>query len=128
MKMVLALLFLLVIYGTSIAQSNENYRSRNHKLNRNYLKHINTKTQQVAVYNSKKINPDENQLKKNHRSVNSSKAKKLGTESNKQTIQEDAIQDYRNQESTKRNSNKKKGRRVFNYVTLVLALSLFMVH
>lgn len=128
MKTVLTLLFLLVIYGTSIAQSNENYRSRNHKLNRNYPKHINKKAQQTAVYNSKKINPDESQLKKNHRSVNSSKSKKLGMKSNVRTIQEDAIQYDRNQKSTKRSSNKKNGRRLINYVTLVLALSLFMVN
>ena len=128
MKAVLILLFLLVFSGFSIAQSQENYRSRNHKLNRNYLKNITTKKHEVAVYKSKHDNPDISQLKKNHQSMNSTKSKKLVMKSNKRIVTEDVRSDYRNQKSTSRKSNKKNGRRLINYVTMVLALSLFMVN
>ena len=127
MKSALALLFLLVICGNSIAQSNENYRTRNYKLNRNYLKSINTKKHQVAVCQSKEINPDESRLRKNHRLVKSSRSNKLVMKFDNRKNREEARSDFRNQKSTLRDSNKKSGKRLINYFTMVLALSLILV-
>ena len=128
MKTVLILLFLLAMSGTTIAQNNEYYRSRNYKLNRNYLKQINTQSHQVALYKSKKINPDESQLKKSHQSVTSPKSKKLVMKFDQRKMQQKVKTDYRNQKSTYRDPDKKKSKKIFNYVTMVLAFSLFLVY
>lgn len=127
MKALLSLLFLLVICGTSIAQSKENYRSRNYKLNRNYNKKINAKKHRVATYKSKKVDTQSSKLKKNHQTVFGHDPEKLVVNNSKPAIQTENSRASKKEKTTFRSSNKKNGKRLINYFTMMLAFSLLLV-
>ena len=127
MKTVLVFLFLILISGYSIAQSTENYRSRNNKLNRNYQKKINSKKHQVATYQSNKDDNQASKLRKNHKTVNGYDPEKLVIKNSTPSIEEAKSKDFQKQKTTLRGSNKKSGRRLINYLTMMLAFSLILV-
>ena len=129
MKPIFALLIILLICGNSFAQSKENYRSRNHKLNRNYLKTINSKKHQVAVYTTKNVQEERSNLKRNHQHIESSSSRKLVMKFNKKDIQakESTKYDYRNQKSTFVKPKGENGKKLLNYLGMILALSLLAV-
>lgn len=127
MKTALLFLFLIAICGESFAQKKENYRSRNHKLNRNYSKSINTKKHQIAVYKSDEGAVHQSNLKNNHQTVQSLHSKKLVMKHKKKVSPSEHRVDRREQKSTFRGSNKKSGKTLINYVTMILAFSLMLV-
>lgn len=129
MKTACTFLILMFICSNLAAQSTENYRVRNHKLNRKYLKNINSNKHQVAVYKNKESTENQSQslLKKNHQISHSDDSKKLVMKNKTQDLASVKNSKFRDQNPTFDGTNNKHGKRFINYLTMMLAFSLILV-
>lgn len=128
MKTVFVFLFLLLICNNLYAQTKENYRSRNYKLNKNYLKDINSRKHGVAVYKSGEGKAEDRKLKSNHQMVKSTSPNKVVMKADRKIRREKEKNEFRNQKSTFRGANKKSGKQLVSYFTMILAFSLILVN
>ena len=128
MKTVFLLLFLLVVCEISIAQSKENFRSRNYKLNRNYLKDINSRNHGIAFYSTVDRKVADGKLKRSHRAMKSPDSKTAAMKADRRIEREIKKNELRNQKSTLRGANKKSGKQLLSYFSMILAFSLILVN
>jgi len=128
MKTAFIILFLLVIGENLFAQTEENYRSRNYKLNRNYLKDINSRKHRIADYKSGEGKTEGRKLKSNRQKIKSSGSKKVAMGVDHKIKREEEKNDFRNKKSTLKGTNKKSGKQLVSYITMILTFSLILVN
>lgn len=125
MKTALLIFLVTIINCSLLAQSRDNYRTRNHKLNRDYKKEINSEKHSFATYKS----VDENdELKRTSNFPRSEKPRQLTVKSStyaKGIVENKPLID---QETTITGNNKKNGKRLLNFFAMVLALSLIITN
>ena len=128
MKTVLLLLLTFLLNCSLIAQSNENYRMRNYKLNKKYHSKINSKKHRFAYQKStnreEEVKKDKivsnfpRKSKSNNLTVKNNNAKKNIASRNK----------FQDQNPTLPADNKKNGKKILNFFTMLLALSLIIAN
>ena len=123
-KTVIAIWLIMLASSSIFAQSDRNYRSRNHKLNKMYLNEINTKKHQFATY--KKRDMQIVDARHAHGFSTQNQSQQLVAKNTRYVKSGDEKDSYRNQPSTVTSGKRKSGKRLLNFFSMMLAVGLIM--
>lgn len=125
-KVALILIASFISYGFLYSQSQTDYRTRNHKLNKNHKMNINGRHQVVAVPKDEMEKEVNNYLARNSKFHKTSNDDKLFIRKDKLSHDYQAMNHKLKEKPTVGNGNNNHGKNLTKFFTLLLALGILM--